>query len=199
MQSKSIHMTGLSFLVVLIAAISTQGMFPDKGSQPVFPHFPGLNKEKADEASNRLLTAHQQLVVGLIEQFRSERSSDEARTYIAFVLGELRAAQAVTALVERIDLEAPWVDPKIKIGRWGQYPVAEALRKIGFPAAHEIAAKLVKEENKTRRKLMLGVIKELYTVEAGRCFLQRSAAKVKNPEWKKQLERAAEELEKLDR
>jgi hypothetical protein len=80
---------------------------------------------------------------------------------LIYVLGELRDVRAAPWLAEHIDFKAPRLDPAFRKARWGEYPAAEALTKIGPMALREISSKLPKDQTELRRKLMISVIRDV--------------------------------------
>jgi hypothetical protein len=91
---------------------------------------------------------------------------------LIYLLGELRDVRAVSSFIKFIDLKAPRIDPRIRKPRWGDYPAAEALTKIGTQSVRILVLRLAEEQTKLRRQLMVTVIWEVEGEKAGRATLE---------------------------
>ncbi|MCD4825694.1 MAG: hypothetical protein K8S55_13960 [Phycisphaerae bacterium] len=140
----------------------------------VLPSFDAVSIKDADKAANNSVDAYYKAVRYLLTQLRNSKTP-AAKTYTIYLLGTFRAKQAVWDLVKIIDFKATHVDPKTRIGRWGPYPAQEALSKIGFPSVEPIVKALGKEENQTRRKLMLMVLLDVLGKDVAQFVLQRAS------------------------
>jgi HEAT repeat protein len=138
------------------------------------PRFEIVQREGADKAADGAIQAHYGAVANLIAQLRGAKTND-GKLYVIYLLGVLRAQAAVRDLVKIIDFKAERVDPKASIGRWGPYPAQEALSKIGLASVEPILQALGKEENDTRRKLMLMVLLDCYGKDVSRFVLEKAA------------------------
>lgn len=125
------------------------------------PDFRSQPAEKVDRAVEQVVATHHQMVSDVNRQLREGNLSDEAKVYAIYLLGQLRARESVTILIENIDLKASKVDTKGGIGRWGMYPAQEALSKIGKPAVNMILDLLPTEQSDLRRQLMCLVIADV--------------------------------------
>ena len=118
----------------------------------------------ADEEVRATVAAYDKAVADLLRAAARSAGSD-ARIYIFYLLGELRAEAAVPTLVTAIDFEPVDADYSESVrsrqARLGPYPAQEALVKIGSPAVGPIVAALGKEDGATRRELMVGVLREV--------------------------------------
>jgi len=138
------------------------------------PVFDSVSRAKADEAVDRIVAEHQKLVMTLIAQLRTAKT-DEAKIYVVYTLGTLRAKQAVGDLVRIIDLEAKGYGPGPRIGRWGPYPAQEALSKIGSPSVGPLVTLLGTDKDKTRRKLMLMVLVDVLQKDVAHFVLEKAS------------------------
>jgi hypothetical protein len=145
------------------------------------PDFKEITYPAGDEHVNRIVGSYESTIINLINQLQADLSAEQ-QTYVIYILGELRAIQARTILVERIDFEATKMDPRFKIGRWGRYPAAEALVKIGRPAINEILAKASRRQNESRLKQMAAVIHDVEGATFGKIIIEGYIAKAPNEE-----------------
>ena len=98
-----------------------------------------------------------------------------AKVYCVYLLGELRADEAVPALLTLIDFEGvPDHNSNRRRARWGRYPASEALAKIGSPAVGPVTAALGDESGETRRKLMVRVLRDILGSDTANFVLQRA-------------------------
>jgi hypothetical protein len=138
--------------------------------------FGGLSEKKSDETCEQFLKTSADIIADLMAQLE-QKTTDEAKVYLIYLLGELRAVRAVSLLADHIDLKAPRLDPAIRKRRWGQYPAAEALTKIGGLAVREIFFRLPKEQTQLQRELMISVIWNAQGEKCGRLLLQETLDK----------------------
>ncbi len=126
----------------------------------------------------------------LVRQLGDATVSNEGKVYAIYLLGQLRAAPAVTVLLEHLDLRANKTDPAGGIGRWGTYPAQEALVKIGTPAVNMILDKLPLEGNQVRRQLMCAVISDAVGKKVADAMLRFRYEEEQNPLLRTNLEAA---------
>ena len=110
--------------------------------------------------------------------------------YAIVLLGQLRAANAVTTLIEHIDFKPARKDTSGGIGRWGPHPAQEALVKIGTPAVNMVLDKLPAENNDLRRQLMCAVISDALGPKVADATLRFRFADEQNPSHRANLEAA---------
>jgi hypothetical protein len=146
------------------------------------PDFKALTYPAGDQQVDGFVNSYFSQINNLIQQLETGRLSGEQQTYVIYVLGQLRASHASTALVEIIDFEAPKTDPKFKIARWGRYPAMEALVDIGRPAVNEILAKASRPQSESRLKQMAEVIHDVEGGKFGKLILEGSIAKAPTEE-----------------
>ena len=125
------------------------------------PDFQAQLSELTSKAVDQVAKSYREVIGDIKGQLDQGHLSNEGRVYAIYLLGQLRAAEAVTVLIENIDFTAARVDSKVGIGRWGMYPAQEALGKIGTPAVNIILEKLPTERDGLRRKLMCLVISDV--------------------------------------
>lgn len=148
-------------------------------------------------AIDQAVAKHRELVSDLKKELTSGALSDEGKLYVIYFLGELRAADATSVLLENIDFVTPFVDKKGGIGRWGMYPAQEALVKVGTPALNMIVDKLPIEPKEERRQLMCTVMADVIGPATAIFMLQQAAAIEADKARKANLDDAIARLGKL--
>jgi hypothetical protein len=145
-------------------------------------------------------------LTNLLYQFQQGKLSNRKKVLCAWLIGELRPndTNSIECLIENISLEATnFDDVRLGLIRWGNYPVQEALGKIGKPAVNPIFEHLRIETDNRRRNLMCRVLE---LTEDGKSIaenseiakgqLQGKIAAETDPIIKANLEAALEEIEK---
>ncbi|HEY7424926.1 MAG TPA: hypothetical protein VH682_11910 [Gemmataceae bacterium] len=181
-------------IIALLMSLAANANAAAKDFRISVPDFTAASEKEGDEAAAQVLESYEKVIGELIRQMADPKSSANAKTLAAYLLGELRVVRAVTTLADNIDLKAPRIDPKFRRGRWGEYPAQEALNKIGPAAAGEVVVRLRTEQNQLRRKLMVGVIRGVYGDDLGRLFVQNRLAKERDPMHKQNLNLALKEF-----
>lgn len=194
MRNYSISCIALVAIIALLMSLSANTSVATKDFRFSVPDFTSATEKEGDEAAAQILESYEKVTGVLIRQVEDHKSSANAKTLAAYLLGELRAYRAVTTLAENIDMKAPRIDPKVRIGRWGEFPAQEALLKIGIPAAAEVFVRLRTEQNPLRRELMVRVIRGVYGDDLGRLFFQNRLAKENDPMHKQNLNLALKEF-----
>ncbi len=119
----------------------------------------GGARDSSSDAANLIVSDYSDLVAGLVQQIKDEKGgSPDGKLHAIYVLGELRAAAATLPLISLIATEAIYQDMKSKRARWGQYPAAEALVKIGNPVIQPVLNQLAQEPDQKRKDLLCSVI-----------------------------------------
>lgn len=180
--------------------------------------------EEREKAAEQVRREHAQLVQALVQLAREEvelvpsKSTADpeyvrhaAKDLAIILLGELRAAQGVSLLLDNLRYQNPnvlvisyYVEP-------GQtYSAVEALIKIGMPAVGPTIKKLgTYDKDGLDRKLCCWIIKKVLGPRLGRLRLEIAIEEVREPKVKKNLqaalvyfktpeERAAEEKARRD-
>jgi len=184
----------LTFFVLAIAHADENSDMKAKQFVISVPAFK-QNGVGLDASVNNAVHAYYDAVDEILRQMRQENLSNEGKVYCAYLLGELRAAKAISILLKNIDLKAEKIDPKIAGVRWNVYPAQDALAKIGMPAVHMILDRLGKEENEDRRKLMCRVIAKVEGKEIGKGRVTIAKEKASDETAKRNLELAAKLFE----
>lgn len=161
------------------------------------PDFRGQASDNMNQTVDEVVKSYHQITVDIIGQLRQANLSNEGMVYCIYLLGQWRAAEAVTILIEKIDLKAAKVDPKGAKGRWGMYPAQDALAKIGQPAVNVILDKLPTERDELRRKLMCNVISNVEGKDFGIILLKLRQDQESDPMKKSYLALALKILEDM--
>ncbi len=103
----------------------------------------------------------------------------------AFLVGMNRYAEAAGSLARLITLEDEARSPKRR--RWGQYPVAEALVRIGKPVIPAMLRNLETSDDEKTRRLTAKVILRVEGVEVAKSLVTSAIAKQQDPERKGRL------------
>jgi hypothetical protein len=159
--------------------------------------FDGLSEKKSDQACEQILKTYADITADLMAQLQQKSSSDEAKVYLIYLLGELRDVGAVPLLADHIDLKAPRLDPALRKARWGPYPAADALTRIGNLAVRQLISRMPKELTKLQRKLMITVIWDVYGEKCGRVVLEETLAKQTTDAGKANMKISLEAFEEL--
>jgi hypothetical protein len=170
MKRKLIQGSLLFLIMVFVARADDSTTGVDLIATP--PNFGAMSYEDGNKAVNeiirsvvstRLKKVGPEFVAGLVEQLEQGNLIDEKKVLVIYVLGHLRPkdAHSIDVLIENIDLKAPRMDPATDIARWGMYPAADALERIGVPVIDPILNHLPNEGNDLRRHLMCRVLKSV--------------------------------------
>jgi hypothetical protein len=132
----------------------------------------------------------------IIAQIQSGKLPNEGMLYAIVLLGQWRAANAVTTLIEHIDFQPAGKDPSGGIGRWGPYPAQDALVKIGTPAVNMVLDKLATEHNNLRRQLMCAVISDALGKRVADAMLRFRHEEERDPSHRANLDAAIRLLQR---
>jgi hypothetical protein len=165
---KQYSIQALLYLFVVPIVALANGPATDARTIASPPNFANMSYGDADKAVYEILwsvlrkekTVGPEFVPDLVDQLRHGKLTDEKKVLLIYALGLLHPTDtnSIEALIENIDLKAPHLDPAYGIPRWGQYPAAEALWRIGVPTIDPILRHLPTESNSLRRHLMCGVL-----------------------------------------
>jgi hypothetical protein len=95
-------------------------------------------------------------ITKLVTLLRHGYLDNDKEVLAIYLLGQLRPSDtnAITFLIENIDLKALKMDPPSGLARWGEYPAREALSNIGQPAINPLIEALPNEGKELRRQLI---------------------------------------------
>lgn len=120
---------------------------------------------------------------------RSPYPWHDSKHLAILLLGEFRAAEAVSVLLENLEYKNPrtlYVSEPLEPGGW--YPSAEALSKIGMPAVEPTIKKLGGYAQKNKgSELCCWVLKKMLGVKLARARLQIAIEETRDPTVKKSL------------
>ncbi len=146
-----------------------------------WPRFDTVSAKNGDKALSESVEAYYKAGHNLSIQLR-ESKTNVAKTYAIYLLGTLRAKQAVRDLVKVIDFKTELVEPALRISRWRSYPAKTALSQIGMPSVGPVVKALGKEDNETRRNLMLSVLREVLDKDIAKFVIQKAIKTAKDDE-----------------
>lgn len=178
-------------------ANADQPVAPKKVAEPMRLPLSKLPTDQVEAAVSAIERQHEEMINQLISEFENSSTPDRVKPYLASLLGQFGAYRACPALVAQIDFKAPMRDRSGGTGRWGQFPAAESLRKIGKPAVREILDKLPRESKTERINLMLSVVRDVEGELGGNNALQARIAAERDADRKKRLEAALKQYESL--
>ena len=162
------------------------------------PPFDRVQRKERDDGANAVIEAYYRTTENLLGQLRRARTNEQ-KTIVIYLLGELRAKAAIADLVAIIDFRAAYFDLKTGFARWGEYPAQQALAEIGSPCLSPVLHALGKEKNELRRQLLVKVLQDVYGPKT--CLLVLDDAAKSGPaEARENYEEAARSLrDKLKR
>jgi len=136
------------------------------------------NAVKSEESSilgKRTKKICPEYITNLGNQLRRGDLRSDSKVLGIYLLGTLHPGDtnSVEVLIQYIDLRASKFDGKSAVRRWGEYPAAEALMKIGKPAVNPTLNHLPDEGGKIRRHLMCDVLKKVLGVNAAQDEVRR--------------------------
>jgi len=163
----------------------------------------GKDTEAVSRLKMRLPKERREMIQDLIsivekEPTKIEGFLDYSQVVAAYLLGKLRAEEAVKSLAKKID-----VGPLVVFERTAETvrPCFGALKRIGKPASLECLKRLAAEDEKKvkegigRRKLFLMVVRDVEGEEVAKFMLQRAIEKEKDAKRKANLDSALDLLE----
>ncbi len=190
---KYLFCLGVSFLIVVSGSLSlAQRQTQNRGlnEKGVMPRLASLGSDERMKLLERASTDRSDLQTALISQLRDESNPKEVTISIAFLLGLHRMGQAVQDLSKHIALtNRPLLDddrrPLI-----GEYPVVDALIRIGGPAIPEMIKNIETSDDEKVRELSAKVIRYVDGPEIARFRLQKAMEKQSDPGKKARLKAA---------
>ena len=189
------------FGFILVAAVLSIGAYGTgtipASSSPTAPDFSALDDQAASKAADAIVADRRALEQSLTAQLDSEKTSAKRKVLLIYVLGQLRSDWATASLIKIVDFKAPFTDPAIDVGRWGEYPVVDALTAIGKPAVFRIVEALPNENDPLRVRLMLTVIHQVEGAKPGAAWLERGLAKAPDDASRKAIQNALKSFREL--
>ena len=194
-----IAVPGLNFL----AGEENESMESD--SKSIKEILTGKDSEAVSRLKMRLPEERREMIQDLISIIEKEPTEiegflDNSQVVAAYLLGMLRAEEAVKPLADKIDLGAQFVLETTMETTW---PCFGALKRIGKPASLECLERLatqdgkkIKDKNIGRRELFLMVVRYVEGEEVAKFMLQRAIEKEEDEKRKANLGSALKLLEK---
>lgn len=161
------------------------------------PSFAALDDKAASIAADEIVANYRALEQELTAQLDSDKTPPRRKVLLVYALGQLRSRWAVASLVNIVDFRAPFIDPKIDVARWGEYPAVDALTAIGDAAVVRIVEVLPNEKDPARVRLMLTVIWQVEGSAPGRAWLEDALAAAQGDAAKQNLRNALTAFQKL--
>lgn len=119
----------------------------------------------------KLLADHRCYIKEMCKILQDSSVNLQWRVSTIYLLGELRATDAVPFLVNIIDLDASPIMEYTSIQWQGRWPAQTALTKIGIPAVKGILEKVPFETNATKKRLMFVSIRQVLGSQTGFQFV----------------------------
>lgn len=115
-------------------------------------------------------------LLGVLMTHLGTSTSLDVQAAAAYLIGRHRLSEGVTALMERIELDAARPPMKGPEPLWERYPAMEALITIGKPSVRPSIELLATEDNPIRRELAIKVIRYVEGPEVAEFILQKELA-----------------------
>jgi len=188
--------------VLLAAAGHEENKSAESDSKSIKEILMGKDAEAVSRLKMRLPKERREMIQDLIfiiekEPTGDKRFLDGAQVVAAYLLGELRAEEAVKPLANKIDVRALF-SYEVTMGH-----CFDALVRIGKPASLECLQRLAVEDEKKvegqiigRRELFLMVVRDVEGEEVAKFMLQRAIEKEEDEKRKANLSSALDLLEK---
>jgi|WetSurMetagenome_2_1015567.scaffolds.fasta_scaffold457184_2 hypothetical protein len=183
----------IAFLLSAFLWAICQGQSRQDQVKPVFwllPDFRQLSPDEGSDMVNSVDLALGHIESDLLMQLSDEHTAQDTKTYLIFLLGQMRSRVAVKPLYDLIDFKATRMDPAFAPRRWGEFPAQEALVKIGTPAAIEGVNRLGVIDVEANRKSIAKVILAVDGKELGRSRIDFAIAQEKQPDARSKLGKA---------
>ncbi len=136
----------------------------------------------------------------MMPRARLRQGANAARRAVClmYVLGQIRAARCVPAMLAAIDLSPRWPGHKktaifLPLG-WGYHPAVQFLVRIGEPSVRAILKVLPDETGALRRNLLVRVLVGVEGRAVTRFRLKRAIAKASTPAAKANLQAALRDV-----
>lgn len=150
---------GTALLFLLAAAATTDAQADEQKTMIPIEDLLSKQPRTRDRAVDAILRDREALIkqlIPLIDPANAQKYSDETRSAAAYLLGELRAVEAVPVLSQALaDPPGPLI--RTDISRYDS-PVFTALVNIGRPAVPEMIKNIETTENKILRKRSMDVL-----------------------------------------
>ena len=162
--------------VVVLLSITVCSAFANAETvptnRPASLRFKQSNDAESKESCLSILDNYYALVRDARKALKDTKLGLEGRVYAIYLLGQLRAEEAVPDLLDIIDLDAEPIMRYTAIQWHGRFPAQVALTKIGMPAVREISKRLPSESSAEKQKLFCTVVRDVLGQKPGRMYLE---------------------------
>lgn len=165
------------------------------GKTSSIPRFASLGKEEQMKVLQQLSRERIDVMGSLISQLE-ESNPKEANFAIAYLLGFYRMEQSVPHLSKYIALKIEKIERVKALPLYGEYPVVEALIRIGNPAIRQMIKNIESSDDEKVRKLSARVIRYVDGPEIAKFRLEKTIEKQSDPTKKSRLKAALESMAK---
>ena len=173
-----------TFLVGLVAGImisqfmmhstAAPAQAADEGNRPLIqiPDFALVDRDQGLAAMNSVVEAYGQIINPLLTQLQQSGSA-QRKTFACYLLGLIASQdqRMLPALIDNIDLVAPWSYPKDNTG-WPPHVDQFALWMLGPTGASYCLQRFATEPVESRQKLMCEDILDVYGKRISRQLVQ---------------------------
>lgn len=182
--------------IALIVALSLFHLRPCRAEVGPMESVQTLRQAKSEAEMDQAIEDFSRSNVRLVDDlvaFLQETKTQETKTRVCFLLGEMRNPRSTRPLIENILVKAEVPETYTKEPLWGANPCQEALAKIGKPAEWQLIEILTGNEREEVKAAALKVIQKIEGWRGAVFVLEQSwekAALDKREELGKALERA---------
>lgn len=166
-----------------------------------FPDYSTIPADKAEQQTAQVLEQRSAAISKLTLQVEDPQMPKAAKAETIYLLGALRAPEAVTTLIENINFVDDRKFDATRISDRGGYIARRALRQIGEPSARWIYLIIANDHNletvkfnKSQVDGFAEVLSGIETPEFALMKLQKGLAKAKDPKVKTQYQMVIERL-----
>jgi len=158
---------------------------------------PDLNSAEREEMLEKLIKTHTDGEVNLKQILANSASKKEVTIAAVYLAGLYRLGDTVSELAKIIFLEEHERIQKSE-ALWGQFPVVEALIKIGNPSVPKMLELIQESSDPKTRKLAATVILHIETESVGAFILQKKMDTQTDAAQKERLGAAIQYLKEED-
>jgi hypothetical protein len=160
----------IAVISIMLKIASAQTTQP---TGPMFrvPNFDGMNGQQAITEFAAARNSYRKVVDTLMVQMEDLNADPFARECAAYTIGRLRADIVVSDLIRFIDLRATTTGREMHPTPWADYPLEEALERIGQRAFEDALNVCLSEDNQTKRALLCTILRQVGHPEVARLRL----------------------------
>jgi hypothetical protein len=134
------------------------------------------NRASAYAILDPLTKARGDLESQLVGELRANRANGYTKIAAAYLCGLYRAERTAPDLAAIIDLRDDRRDDPGTIGFWGEYPVQDALIRIGLPSVPPLVKNLATSDKELVRSLSISTLDHILGKRLARCALEEAAS-----------------------